>query len=203
MRKKLTAVLVVVLSLVAVTAGPAQASSTFTVTPGGNTTAAAINFKLTDLGTGNSVICMSSAVQGNWHSGNIATAHPIVNFSSGAISGCKLSFLTVTVSSDYSVWDLEPTVWSPPVMTMVLASVMLTISGGCSLRVASTTSASYPGQVSASHSNATPGQLTVGPTSQLRLWNVSPSCLGLMVNGDNASLSETYTLTPPQTITSP
>lgn len=56
-------------------------------------------------------------------------------------------------------------------------------------------------RVSFAYKNRT-SVLTIGPKGNLHFWTVS-GCLGLISNGDPATLTASYPITPKQTLTSP
>jgi hypothetical protein len=203
MWKKLIAAVVAVGSIVVLTADPARANLSWTVTPSGPATGSALDFKIIDAVTGQGIVCTNASLSGTWQSGNVTGGPALGTMTGGLLGGCEIGIYPVTVSSTFSAWRIYPTAYNSPIMALVVNGVTFGFRGpGCSGTVAGTTSSSAPGQVTGTHSNLT-HKLTLGTSSQLRYWNVA-GCGALVGSGDdNASLTATYTLTPALTITSP
>jgi hypothetical protein len=186
----------------------AQASSTvaptWTVAPGGSITAAAGKTILEDTTTSTAVECSSKGA-GSLKSGSGLAGRRIGKITSLAFNSCAGGGLTVTTTaSPTNPWPLNAQSYNGTagVTSGTITNLMFTFSNSsCSFTVAGTT-ATTTGTVKVRYTNST-HTLKVNPTGgTLHFWNVS--CPGVTINdGDIATLTETYKVTPGQTITSP
>ena len=84
-----------------------------------------------------------------------------------------------------------------------LSHIRITESFGCTFVIAGTSGTASDGRVRFTYTDST-GQLTVlAHSGNLHFWNVSAGCLGGFNDGDRATLSLTFTVSPEQAITSP
>jgi hypothetical protein len=90
------------------------------------------------------------------------------------------------------------------VVTGTVSHVQIMMSGvGCTAMIDGTSGTASDGQVRFTYTDST-SQLTVLATSgNLRFWNVSAGCLGLVNSGDRATLGGAFTVSPKQAIASP
>jgi hypothetical protein len=90
------------------------------------------------------------------------------------------------------------------VATGTVSHLQIPVSGnGCNFVIASTSGTASDGRVRFTYTDST-GRLTVlADSGNLHFWNVSAGCLGGFNDGDRATLSATYTVSPKQAITSP
>ncbi len=93
------------------------------------------------------------------------------------------------------------------------------LGNGCNFVIASTSGTASDGRVRFTYTDSgyfaapihdrpartdSTGRLTVlADSGNLHFWNVSPGCLGGFNDGDRATLSATYTVSPKQAITNP
>jgi hypothetical protein len=192
--------------LIGVSAGPALAAVTFTVTPGGAITATAGTTTLTDTKSGVVLMCASSSTAATLKSGSGLSGTHIGNITSVSFSNCTGPFgITFTVASSHLPWHLNAVSFnsSTGVTTGTITGIHAKLSGpGCSATVDGTAATKNNGKVSVTYTNST-GVLKVLPTGgNLHIFNVS-GCAGLIGNGDPSAFSGSYTVSPTQTITSP
>lgn len=91
--------------LIGVSAGPALAAVTWTVTPGGSFTATAGTTTLTDTKTGNSLSCTSSNATGSLKSGSGLSGSHIGSVASISFNSCTGPLgITFTVTSSHLPW---------------------------------------------------------------------------------------------------
>jgi hypothetical protein len=180
---------------------PAFADPTWTVTPGGATTATSQNTTVKDTATGTTLTCASSTVSASTQGGSGLSGTAIATVSSVTVSGCKgplgISF-GGTVSSLTAA--LNAISYANGVTTGTLSGISGNASGFlCSASVAGP-SATTPGTVEGTYTNSTHTLTVTG--GDLHIWNVW-GCFGLIQSGDPLSISASYVLSPAQTITSP
>jgi hypothetical protein len=170
--------------------------TTFTVSPGGSITGTAGTTTLKDTTSGTSLSCTSAKASGTLKKGSGLSGTDIGTITSTTFSTCTGPLgITFTVKQ-VGTWDINATASSGGVTTGNISSVDATLSG-------SLCSATATGSVDASYSNST-GVLTLKPVTgsghTLKISGVN-GCLGLINNGDTATFTGAFTLSPKQTIT--
>ncbi|HEV2373877.1 MAG TPA: hypothetical protein VGS19_17100 [Streptosporangiaceae bacterium] len=194
---------VVGLSVAPAFAGVAKA--TWTIKPGGTTGANAGKTVLKDTNTGNSLSCSSSMATAVLKSGSGLSGSAAGKITAISFTNCiGPAGITFTVTPGHLPWHLNLVSFNSTtgVTTGSITGIHATLSGAsCSAVVDGATSAtSNNGKVKATYTNST-HQLKVSG-GNLHLYNVS-GCFGLINSGDATTFTGTYTLTVPQTITSP
>jgi hypothetical protein len=198
------------LALVAASPGIASSSAstarTWTVQPGGDATAKSGLIKLTDTVTGKAGTCKSSKVAGNVKAGTGLPGTDIGSVTAAAFRGCtgpaKLPF---TVTARVLPWQLNFTSYDPKtgVVRGTVTHIQVVLSGGaCHAEVDGTADKTPDGVVSAAYSDGTGSLKFLGKGGNLHFWHVK-NCAPLLNNGDPATFTGTYTITPRQLITSP
>ncbi len=192
--------------VIGVSAGPALAGATFTVTPGGSITATAGTTTLSDTKTGAVLTCASSSAAGSVKSGSGLSGSRIGSVASISFNSCTGPLgLTFTVTSSHLPWHLNAVSFnsSTGVTSGNISGIHAVLSGpSCSATVDGTSPTKNNGKVAVTYTNST-GVLKVLPTGgNLHVFRVS-GCAGLIASGDPASFSGSYTVSPKQTITSP
>lgn len=182
-------------------AGPAFAA-TWTVTPGGSVSGSAGTTTLKDTNTGATVTCSSSKATGSLKSGS-GLSNPIGTISTLTFSNCTgplgIAF-TATVTGPLS---LNANSYSSGVTSGTITHIHGTVSGGgCSAVIDGTSATADNGTVNATFTNSTSVLKVLTTGSTLHIYN-SSGCFGLLNNGDGTTFSGSYTITPPQTVTSP
>ncbi|GAA3046721.1 hypothetical protein GCM10020229_67530 [Kitasatospora albolonga] len=217
MRKPVKGALVAAAALAAVagmtlapttaTAGTQSASSGllagWTASPGGPWTAKATSPKLTDTKTGTKLTCTSSSAAGTLATSS-ATGAGISSITSVSWTSCSGPLgITFSVTPQGLPWSLNAVSYNAGtgVTTGTLTGVKAHISGaGCTADFQGPTAGSTA-TLTGSYSNST-NTLTISG-GDLRAYNVSGSCLGLLNNNDPAVYNAAYVLSAPQVITSP
>jgi hypothetical protein len=191
---------------VGVSAGVALAVAiTFSITPGGNISAAAGKTTLKDVNTGSVLTCATSKSTGTLKSGHGISGANIGTIKTLTFNNCTgpLS-LTFTVTNSGFPWTLHGTAFNATtgVTTGNITGIKSHLSGpSCSADVAGAT-ATTPGKVKVTYTNSTHKLKVLATGGTLHVFNVS-GCAGLINSGDATQFSGTYTVTPAQTITSP
>ena len=186
-------------------AGSASAAPTWTVTPGGTFTGTAGTTTLKDTNTGTSVTCTSSTATGSAVAGSGQSGTGLGKINSISFTSCKgpLSF-TFTVTSSHLPWNINAVsyVASTGTTTGTITGISAHLAGAtCSADIDGTGGAgSGTGTVNLSYVNSTHKMTISG--GGLTVYN-SAGCLGLLNNGNTATFSSVYTLSPALTITSP
>ena len=185
-------------------AAPAFATAaTWTVKPGGATTAKAGKTTVTDVTAGQSVTCSSSTAKGSFKKGSGLSGAGIGTITSLTFSGCSVlgMNISVTITGKMPVNALSFNKTAKTV-SMSLTKIHGSLSAsGCSATIDGTGAAAHNGMVRATYMD-TGGKLKVLTTGgNLHLFNVN--CFGVINNGDSVNFTTTYTLTPKQVITSP
>jgi hypothetical protein len=196
------ALTVAVVATVAVLgAGPAFAA-TWTVTPGGSVSGSAGTTTLKDSTTGTTISCSSSTATGTLKSGSGLT-NPIGSIAGISFSNCTGPLGLAFTASVTGPLPLNANSYSSGVTSGTITHIHGTVSSsGCSAVIDGTSGTADNGTVNATFTNST-SQLKVLTTgSTLHIYNVS-GCFGLISNGDGATFSGTYNITPKQTVTSP
>jgi hypothetical protein len=191
-------------AVIGMAAAPAFATAaTWTVKPGGATTAKAGTTTVTDVTAGQSVTCTSSTAKGSFKKGSGLSGAGIGTLTTLTLSGCSVlgMSISVTITGKMPVNALSYN------KTMKTVSMSLTkihgalSASGCSATIDGTGAAAHNGMVKATYMD-TGGKLKVLTTGgNLHLYNVN--CFGVINSGDSVNFTTTYTLTPKQVITSP
>jgi hypothetical protein len=187
-------------------AAPALAATSWTVTPAGPITGKSGLITFKDTKTSNSVTCGSSSASATLKKGSGLSG-------TGLGSASKLSFTSCTgpLDTPFTVtphdlpWKLNALSYNKTtgVTTGSITGIDATVSGpSCSADTDGTGAGLHNGQVSVRYTNST-GKLTVLTTGgNMHVYKVI-GCAGLIANGDAVTYSGTYTVSPKQTITSP
>lgn len=177
---------------------------TWTVKQGGKSKAVAKKAVLTDTATGVSVTCTSTALA-TFPSGGGRPGNSLGSISSLTLSGCNVLGLTGISGGpsdpvNAAIYNPSP---SPAITSGTITGIDLGLSGtGCSA-VVDGPSPPNNGQVDFTYRNPAPGTLTVLPSGGNLQFSSVAGCTGVFNNGDPATLSASYTLSPAPIITSP
>jgi hypothetical protein len=200
MRMSLTKVLLAgataAAAVLTLSAAPALAATTYTVSPGGAYTGTAGTTTFTDTSTGSVLTCKSATAKGTLKSGSGLSGTGIGTITSTTFTTCTGPLgLTFTVTQ-VGTWSLNITSNSGGTSVGNVSNVDATLSGPLC-------SATVKGAADATYVNST-GVLTLKPVSgsghTLTVSGVS-GCLGLIKNGDTSTFNGAYTISPKQTIT--
>ena len=192
--------------------GPGAASSTaatattWTVRPGGTFTAAAGTTTLTDTTTGVFLTCTSSSMAGTLKSGSGLPGTSIGSITKAAYHCCG-HICSPSLAPRGLPWHLNLTSYNAAtgVSRGTISHLQLALSipeFGCSAVVNGTSATTSDGVVTVTYANQT-GKLKIHPAGGTLHWYHVNGCAGQVHNGDPATLSAAYALSPPQAITSP
>ncbi|QMU71056.1 hypothetical protein [Streptacidiphilus sp. P02-A3a] len=181
----------------------ASAATTWTVSGGTSFKATATSPTLKDTSTSATLNCTSSAAAGTAVNGSGLSGTGLASITSVSWVSCTGPLgITFTVTPKNLPWSLNATSYnsSTGTTTGTLSGVEASISGTlCSASFAGT-SATTPATLNATYVNSTHTLSISG--GNLHAWGVS-GCLGLINNGDAATYTAAYVVTPALTITSP
>jgi hypothetical protein len=204
--KRICGILFAVAAVVGLSAGPAVAATTWTVTPGGAITAKSGTATLRDTKTGNSMTCTSSSTSGTLKKGSGLSGTGVGSITKKSYTGCTGPLgVTITVTAHGLPWKLNAVSYDKTtgVTTGTITGADATLSGpSCSADADGTGAGKDNGTVTFTYTNSS-GKLKVLTTGgNLHIYDVS-GCGGLINSGDPATISASYTVRPKQTITSP
>lgn len=207
MRKRSARLFAVPVAMLAAVLGATTvlAAVTWTVRPGGPVSMKSGKLILTDTATGAALTCPSTALSGTLKSGSGLPGTGIGSVTAASIALCgSLGSFTVTVTG--LPWHVNLTSYNATnrVVTGRLSHVQLHLKGNafsCHAVIDGTAATADDGIVKFSYADGT-GRLKLLTTGGDLHFYVR-SCAGLIVSGDPATLSATFTMSPAQTITSP
>jgi hypothetical protein len=185
---------------------PAQ-DVTWTVTPGGNVKGESGPVLLEDTVTGGTVRCASSVAAGVLESGSGLPGPGLGSVTSVTYTKCAdPSGLAFTISASAATdnpWRLNAKSYdaSSAVTTGTITNITATLGGSGCQAVLAGPAVTVPGAVKITYANGTHRLRLLDAGGTLHFWNVS-GCTGLFGQGDPATLSVCYPITPPQTIMS-
>ena len=183
-------------------AGQALAASTWTVTPGGSISASAGPTSMRDGKTHTKFTCSAAALNGTLKSGRGLPGADIGSFASGSFTHCTspLGF-TLTLTLLDLPWHINFTSGSSGVIKGTISHIEISVAfPSCTLVIDGTAGGASDGVLDFTYSDVT-HKLTISG-GDLHTYKVT-GCLGLFINGDPIGVTSTYTISPPQRITSP
>jgi hypothetical protein len=191
-------------AVIGLSAAPAFAATTWTVSPGGAITGKSGTTTLKDTTTGNSLSCKSSATSATLKSGSGLSGTGLGSITKVTFATCTGPLgLTFTVTSNDLPWKLNATSYDSTtgVTTGTITGIDATLSGpSCSAEVDGTSAGSHTGKVKGTYTNSTGKLKILASGGNLHIYDVS-GCAGLINSGDASTFTATYTVTPKQTIT--
>jgi hypothetical protein len=186
-------------------ASSAAANATaWTVQPGGAITATAGTTTLTGTTTGATFNCASSTMTGTLHSGSGLPGAGIGSIATAAYRSCE-NPISPTLTPRGLPWHLTLVSYDAAIGVSrgTISHLRLTLSAPrCSAVVNGTSGPTANGVVRIAYTNQT-GKLKILPAGGTLHWYHVSGCAALVRNGDPATLSAAYTISPPQMITSP
>jgi hypothetical protein len=193
-------------AMIGLSAAPAFAATTWTVTPGGAITGKSGVTTFKDTKTGNSAGCESSSTSATLKKGSGLTGTGLGSVSRLSFTSCTGPLGTpFTVTPHDLPWKLNALSYNKTtgVTTGSITGMDATLSGpSCSADGDGTGAGLHNGKVLVQYTNST-GKLKVLTTGgNLHIYKVV-GCAGLIASGDALTVSGTYTVSPKQTITSP
>lgn len=199
------AVLVAALGVPAALA--AATATTWTVQPGGAITATAGSLTLTDTNGGASDTCASSTMSGTLKAGGGLPGSGIGPISMAAFRCCG-HICSPDLTTRGLPWRLSLVSYDAAtgVSRGTISHLKLTFVAypdlSCHAVINGTSSSTPDGVVAVSYANQT-GQLKILPHGGTLHWYHISDCAGLIHNGDTATLSAIFAVSPHQVITSP
>jgi hypothetical protein len=198
--------------LVAVVGGPvalaAATATTWTVRPGGAITATAGSLTLTDTtSSGVSDTCVSARMPGTLKTGSGLSGSSVGSISKLAYRGCG-HIASPDLTPRGLPWQLNLVSYDAAtgVSRGTISHLKITFVAyplqSCRAVVNGTSSSTADGVVPVTYANKT-GQLKILSHGGTLQWYHVHGCAGLIRNGDTATLSATFTVSPQQDITSP
>ena len=182
----------------------ASAATTWTVRPGGTISLTSGLFTVKDIPTGSMILCVSSALSGSLKSGSGHSGTGIGSITTVSIHYCgNLGMFTLTPGD--LPWRLNFTSYNATTRTVTgsISHIHVNISNpGCSAAVDGTSGTAGNGTVKFTYTDGTAKLKVLTAGGNLHFRNVS-GCAGVVRNGDPATLSATFTVSPKQVITSP
>ena len=209
MRAGVAAIAAAVAVLAAATgaAPTAAAAKTWTVRPGGSINATAGTITLADTPTGAMFLCASSGMSGTLRAGSGLPGGGIGSLATAAYSGCDAGGFGARLSAGGLPWRLNLTSYDARtgVATGTISHLTIDVAGTgftCTAAIKATSGTAPDGVAAVSYAGKT-GTLKILPGGGDLRWYHVHGCGGTVRDGDPATLSARYTITPRQAITSP
>lgn len=181
----------------------ASAARTWTVRPGGAVTATSGKTTLVDVPTGATLTCTASMSATLKSGGGLPGAD--IGSITAATYRCPTPVFSFKVTARGLPWHLNLTSYNPGtgVARGTISHLRLTfMAPSCSAVINGTSGAAADGFVVITYSSAT-GKLKFQPAGGNLHWEHVRGCAGVVRSGDPATMSGSYAVAPPQTITSP
>lgn len=198
-------------AVLATTTGTAPAATaaarTWTVRPGGAITATAGTTTLADTPTGAMLHCASSRMSGALKAGSGLPGVGVGSFATVVYSACAAAGFGVKVTARGLPWELNLTSYDARtgVARGTIGHLQIGVDGtgfGCTAVLNGTSGATPDGVVAVSYANKT-GTLKILQAGGDLHWRHVHGCAGVVRDGDAATLSAGYAVSPGQAITSP
>jgi len=188
-------------------AASAATAKTWTVRPGGKIAAISGKIVLTDTPTGATMWCGSSRMSGPLRSGSGLPGTGIGSLTTAVFSQCSAGPFPATVTARGLPWRLNLTSYdrSTGVARGTISHLQINAAPSfaqCTAVIKGTSGTAPDGVVAVSYTSKT-GILKILRTDGNLHWYHVQSCAGIIRNGDTATLSTSYTVSPRQVITSP
>lgn len=183
------------------------AATTWTVRPGGAVTATAGKTTLTDTATGDTNSCESSRMSGTLKAGSGLSGTGIGSLTTAVYSLCQAGPFPGKVTAHGLPWRLNLTSYDrrTGVARGTISHLQINFAPSdiqCTAAVKATSSTTPDGVVPVSYASNT-GTLKILTTGGDLHWYHVHNCAGIINNGDAATLSASYTISPRQAVTSP
>jgi hypothetical protein len=201
----LTAAAVSAASAAPATAAAAATATTWTISPGGKTSAMAGKTTLTDTSTGAVMWCESSHMSGALKAGSGLPGSGIGSLATSVYSLCSGGPFPATVTAGGLPWRLNLTSYnrSTGVARGTISHLQIAAAtSACTAVIKGTSSTAPDGVASVSYTSKT-GTLKFLLTGGNLHWYHVHRCAGIINNGDAATISASYVISPRQVITSP
>jgi hypothetical protein len=203
----LVAAALVAAAVPAASVASAATATTWTVSPGGKITATAGKTTLTDARTGATIPCESSHLSGTLQAGSGLPGSRIGSLATSVYSLCSGGPFPATVTASGLPWRLNLTFYnrSTGVARGTISHLQIAValsSTQCTAVIKGTSGTAPDGVAPVSYASKT-GTLKFLPTGGDLHWYHIHHCAGIINNGDAATISASYTISPRQVITSP
>jgi hypothetical protein len=190
-------------AVIGMSAAPALAATTWSVSPGGAVTGTSGTTTLKDTTTGNSLTCKSSATKATLKKGTGLSGTALGSITSVTFATCTGPLgLTFTVKSNDLPWKLNAVSYdsSTGVTTGTITGIDATLTGpSCSAEVDGTAAGKHDGEVKGTYTNSTGKLAILAAGGNLHIYDVS-GCAGLIASGNASEFTASYTISPKQTI---
>jgi len=196
-------------------ATPALAATTWTIQPGGSITAMSGKAAVEDTTTGSTITCLSSTTSGTLRSGSgrpgaEAGSLSAISFTTCAYPASNTLLIIFFLQPGGLPWQVNFSSYNAAkgVARGTVSNIAITMSdsmssGLCSAMIDGPSATADDGRVMFRYTDST-GRLSVLTAGgNLRFHDVSSGCFGIFHDGDPATLSATFTVSPKQAITSP
>ena len=183
----------------------AATATTWTVRPGGAITATAGKTTLKDTTTDSELACKSAHMSGTLNGGVGLQGSGIGSITTSAFHCPSPVVPPFRLTARGLPWRLNMASYdtSTSVGRGTISHLELMLTGpGCSAMVNGTSGTTADGVVAVSYANTT-GTLTIHTAGGNLHWFHVSGCAGLLEDGDAATLSAAYAVSPKQEITSP
>jgi hypothetical protein len=188
-------------------AASAATATTWTVSPGGKISATAGKTTLADTPTGATISCVSSRMSGTLKAGSGLPGSGIGSLATSVYSLCSGGPFPATVTADGLPWRLNLTSYNRSTGvargTISYLQIATALSSTQCTAVIKGTSGTAPDGVAPVSYTSNTGTLKFLSTGGKLHWYHVHHCAGIINNGDAATISASYTISPPQVITSP
>ncbi len=187
----------------------AAAVTTWTVRPGGTITAAAGKTTLADTPTGAMIPCASARMSGTLKAGSGLPGAGIGSLSTAAYSHCAAGGLNeATLTARGLPWRLNLTSYDrrTGVAMGTISHLKIGVAAilhQCTAVINGTSGTAPDGVVPVSYASKTGTLKILQDGGDLHWYHVAHDCAGIVRDGDAATLSASYTISPRQAITSP
>jgi hypothetical protein len=197
------------ISLAATSPSAAATTTTWTVKPGGNFSAArsmagSFVFVIKDTKTDVPIHCSSAKLTGNLKSGSGLPGAGIGSITVAEFGKCSYN-IALPLTAHGLPWKLNALTYvsAGGVTTASLTGIGFTALGpGCHLTVDGTAARANDGRTKFTYTNSTGKLKLISGGGNLTFYAVS-GCFGLFNDGDHAVMTGTLTVSPKQKITSP
>lgn len=186
----------------------AATTVTWTVRPGGTITATAGKTTLADTPTGAMIPCPASRMSGTLKAGSGLPGAGIGSLTTAAYSHCAAGGLNeATLTARGLPWRLNLTSYDrrTGVARGTISHLQIGVAAilhQCNAVINGTSGTAPDGVAPVSYASRT-GTLKILPGGDLHWYHVAHDCAGIVRDGDAATLSASYTISPRQAITSP
>jgi len=188
-------------------AASAATATTWTVSPGGKITATAGKTTLADTRTGAMMPCRSARMSGTLKAGGGLPGPGIGSLAMSVYPQCSAGPFPATVTARGLPWRLSLTSYnrSTGVARGTISHLLIAFGSpdiSCTAVLNGTSGTAPDGVAAVSYTSGT-GILKILPTGGDLHWYRVHGCAGIINNGDAATLTASYTISPRQVITSP